>query len=190
MNMKLNIRFVLIVAALCCLIAGCGGVRSTGFLDQPGSRGEVPLELPSRILMMPFDGDMKVSGWAMETVREKLYLFGFEVVDYQNVEDRICRDRTMTCDLTKPEHRQILVHEIGVDGVLRGTVSTSSKLTRIIGSIRLELLRTETGQILWIGSLDNQKWSVKSGEQKKNIERSITKLMKNLKKYIKKRNKQ
>ena len=174
LNRKLNIT---LITTLCCLLTGCGGVRTTGFLDQPEARGEVPPELPARILILPFEGDIKVSDWIEEVVRDNLYLLGFKVVDYDDLEQTRDENQPALLDLPGDAFRDSLLQVHEIDGMLKGKVITSNKLTSIVGSIKLELFRVETGQIIWIGSIDSQKWSVKGEKQRSDVRESTTMLM-------------
>ena len=150
-------------------------------LNQPGMRDEIPLELPSKLLVIPFEGDMKATGWAANVVKDKLYLLGFDVVEYSEIEPILCENKILPCDVLKDHHRDFLFQKFGIDGASKGEVITANKITCIIGSIRLELIRMESAQILWIGTVDNQKWSVKSEKQRTDIITSSNKLLKRMK---------
>jgi len=168
------------------MIAGCGGVRSTGLLNEPGSRGSIPAELPTRIAVMPMEGDVKMTGLVGNLVEDQLYLYGFDVVDYKLVEESLCQHKILPCDVIKRENRAFLTDELGLDGLVAGEVSTRTQLSRIVAGVKLELIRIDTGQVLWMGSVENQKWSVKSAKQRKCVTRSVKKLLNRLSKDMKK----
>ncbi len=178
-------RIYLTLLRLACvsvLIAGCSGVRSTGLLNEPGTRGSIPPELPTRITVMPIEGDVKMTELVGDLVEDQLYLYGFDLVDYNRVEEALCRHKILPCDYMKPENHAFLTDEFGLDGLVVGEVSTRTQLSKIIAGVKLELIRIDTGQVLWMGSVENQKWSVKSAKQRKCVTRSVKKLLNRLEK--------
>ena len=174
------------VALMALLISGCGGVRSTGLLNAPEARGLIPLEIPAKVTITPVTGDVKMAGLVHDLVEDQLYLYGFDVVDYDRVDETLCSHKILPCDLMKRENRALLTDELGLDGLVVVEVSTRTQVNRIIADVKLELIRIDSGQVVWMGSVQKQKWSVKSSKQRQNVIGSVEKLLRRLKQDIKK----
>ncbi|NQT34237.1 hypothetical protein HQ587_03525 [bacterium] len=166
-------------------LTGCSS-RSTGILNQPGKRGSVPDDLPERVVVLPLAGDVRVTGAIADRLEDELYLTGFDVVRFAEIEAVFSKSKITPIDFTQSENWEMLTMEFDVGGIFSGKAVVMTGESGETARLEMEFINIVTGQMLWRGEAKDPRWLVISGDERESVPLIVDKIMKLLKKDMKK----
>jgi hypothetical protein len=185
--MKTLLVSILTVLISALFISSCGiKAVSTGFLNLPEKRDEVPAGLPATITIMPFEGEARVGRIAEGLIEKQLYFLGYDIIPFDELKESILPDRTHSCDFMSDDNRAFLSEQHGLEGLITGKYSVVSRVEKAAAHLEVSLIDIETGSVIWQGESDDKSWPVSVSGEQEAADQIVAALMKSLKKDLKK----
>lgn len=146
-------RFVQIVAftLLLSIPIGCGTPTmstSTGIITTL-SKQPLPLGVPSRVGVIPFQGDSAITLQATEQFLNGLPALGFHVVERSQINAVLIELDFQYTDSVNPMTRERLGNLLGLEGIFVGSITGEASSRWIDTHLNVRLVSIETGNIIW-----------------------------------------
>ena len=136
--------------------------------------------------MLPLAGDVRVTGAIADRLEDELYLTGFDVVKFAEIEAVFSKSEIIPIDFTQPENWEMLTLEFDIGGIFSGKAVVMTGESGETARLEMEFINIVTGQMLWRGEARDPRWLVISGDERESVPLIVEKIMKLLKKDMKK----
>ena len=131
-------------------VTGCATTStSTGIITTPQLRASLPPGIPSRVGVVPFQGDSRISLQATDQFANGLYALGFDVVERQQIEQILAELSFQHTESVDPTTREQLARQLGLQGVFLGSVTGESSALWVDSHLNVRLVSVETGRLVW-----------------------------------------
>jgi hypothetical protein len=129
---------------------------SCATIDQYSSgfnNGDTPFTLPEgipkKVGVVLFEGDEQYSQLVTEQFSAGLLSLGFTVVERRNIEKVIFELELQNTGLMADQNRIALGKQLGLDGIIFGTVSGHADIYTIMSYVTVRLVDIENGKTIW-----------------------------------------
>lgn len=156
MNRSVNFSFlarfelvVLLSLAVAVLSSCATSSTSTGLLTQFDQQEALPPGIPSRVGVVPFEGDASIKLQATDQFTSGLPTLGFEVVERSQIEAVLDELEVQHANLQERTMREHLASSLDLQGIFLGSITGESSPTWVDSHLNIRLISIDTGSVLW-----------------------------------------
>lgn len=151
---ELSHRWSLLRAIVMVLLLGTGAgcattSTSTGMMTTLRARQPLPPGIPSRVGVIPFQGNSAISLQATDQFSSGLPVLGFEVVERSQIESVLAELNFQQTGSVDPATRERLAKQLGLQGVFLGSITGESSALWVDSHLNVRLVSVETGSVMW-----------------------------------------
>jgi len=137
------------LALLLGVAVGCATTStSTGIITTPRQQS-LPPGFPSRVGVIPFQGDPAISLQATDQFMSGLPAFGFRVVDRSQIDAVLGELGFQQAGSVDPVTRERLAKLLGLEGIFLGSITGESSILWVDSHLNIRLVSVETGDVVW-----------------------------------------